>query len=77
MLYTILFTLLIVAICVALLGIRLLLIKGGKFPNGHVSSNKKLRENGVGCAQSQDREAQHKRKFSIDEMEKALNNRKN
>ncbi|MBP6064464.1 hypothetical protein [Bacteroides sp.] len=70
MLYTILITLLIVAICLALLGIRMLLIKGGRFPNGHVSGNKTLRDKGISCVQSQDREARQKSGFSIDELEK-------
>ena len=61
MLYTILITLLIVAICLGLLGIKVFFTKGGKFPNGHVSGNKALRERGISCAQSQDREAQNKR----------------
>lgn len=44
MLNTILFTLLIVAICLVLLGLKVFFVKGGKFPNGHVSGNKSLRE---------------------------------
>ena len=77
MLYTILITLLIVAICLGLLGIKVFFTKGGKFPNGHVSGNKALRERGISCAQSQDREAQKKRRFSIDEIEKTLNDSMN
>ncbi len=41
----------------------LFFVKGGKFPNGHVSGNKAMRERGIGCAQSQDREAQKKTPF--------------
>ena len=70
MLDTLLITLLIVAICIALLGVKVFFTKGGKFPNGHVSGNKMLRSKGVGCVQSQDREAQQKTRFSIDEHEK-------
>ena len=73
MLETILITLLIVAICILLLGVKVFFVKGGKFPNGHVSGNKALREKGIGCVQSQDRDAQRKPRFSIDELEKALN----
>ena len=69
MLYTILITLLIVAICLALLAIRMLLVKGGKFPNGHVSGNKTLRDKGIGCVQSQDRAAQQESILSIEELE--------
>ena len=72
MLDTILITLLIVAICVVLLGVRIFFVKGGKFPNSHVSGNKAMRDRGIGCVQSQDREAQRKPRFSIDEHEKAL-----
>lgn len=55
MLDTVLISLLIVAICIALLGVKVFFVKGGKFPNGHVSGNKAMRERGIGCAQSQDR----------------------
>ena len=78
MVETILITLLIVAISLVLLGVKVFFTKGGKFPNGHVSGNKALRKKGIGCAQSQDREAQQKKsRFSIDELEKALNDSMN
>ena len=78
MVETILITLLIVAISlVLLLGVKVFFTKGGKFPNGHVSGNKALRQKGIGCAQSQDREAQKKPRFSINELEKALNDSMN
>lgn len=69
MLDTVLITLLIVAICVVLLGIKVFFVKGGKFPNGHVSGNKAMRDRGIGCIQSQDREARRKPRFSVDEQE--------
>ncbi len=72
MLYTLLITLLIVAICLALLVIRMLLVKGGKFPNGHVSGNKSLRGKGITCIQSQDREARQKSRLCVDERESDL-----
>lgn len=72
MLDTVLITLLIVAICVVLLGIKVFFVKGGKFPNGHVSGNKAMRDRGIGCIQSQDREARRKPRFSIDEQEEDL-----
>ena len=73
MLGTLLITLLIVAICIVLLGVKVFF----KFPNGHVSGNKAMRDRGIGCVQSQDREAQKKSRFSIDELEKALNDSMN
>ena len=77
MLKTILITVLIVAICIVLLGVKVFFVKGGRFPNGHVSGNKAMRDRGIGCVQSQDREAQRKSRFSIDELEKALNDSMN
>ncbi len=68
MLETILLTLLIVAICVALLCVGILI--KGKFPNTHVSGNKALRKKGIGCVQSQDREARKPNKHAIAEVEK-------
>ena len=44
MLDTILITLLIVAICIVLLGVKVFVVKGGRFPNGHVSGNKAMRD---------------------------------
>ena len=48
MLDTILITLLIVAICIVLLGVKVFFVKGGRFPNGHVSGNKAMRDRGIG-----------------------------
>ncbi|MBN1820799.1 MAG: hypothetical protein JXR31_11990 [Prolixibacteraceae bacterium] len=47
---------------IAFLGmaIRLILIKGGKFPNTHVSGNKYLKRNGIYCSQTQDKIEQRK-----------------
>ena len=57
MLKTILITLLIVAISMVFLSVKVILKKNGRFPNTHVSGNKAMRERGIGCMQSQDREA--------------------
>lgn len=77
MLDTVLITLLIVAICVVLLGVKVFFVKGGKFPNGHVSGNKAMRDRGIGCVQSQDREARKQPRFSVDEQDKTLNDSTN
>lgn len=73
MLTTFLIILLIVAVSVLLLGVRVFFVRGGKFPNTHVSGNKALNRQGIGCIQSQDREAQRKPRFSIEDLEKAIN----
>ena len=57
MFYTLLMTLLIVAIGVLLLGVRVFFVKGGQFPNIHIGGSKAMKERGIGCATSQDREA--------------------
>lgn len=41
-------------------GIRILLEKGGKFPNLHIGSNQHLKERGVTCAQTFDKMEQAK-----------------
>lgn len=50
----------LLAIAMAGLAIRILVKKGGKFPNTHVSGNKYLKRNGVYCSQTQDRLEQQK-----------------
>ena len=50
--------LLIVGLSVLLLGVKVFFVKGGRFPNTHVSGSKALRQRGIGCVISQDREAQ-------------------
>lgn len=40
------------------MAIKILLKKGGKFPNSHVSGNSHLKREGVYCAQTQDKVAQ-------------------
>ena len=61
MLKTLLITLLIVAICIA----------HGRFPNTHVSGSKAMRKRGIGCVQSQDREAQRINPHAIPERQSA------
>ena len=70
MLETIYLTAGFVAICVFLLSIGILI--KGRFPNMHVSGNKEMRKRGIGCVQSQDREARKKNKHAIAEVEKQV-----
>lgn len=35
---------------VALMGVRALFVKGGRFPSGHVHDIKALRDKGIGCS---------------------------
>jgi hypothetical protein len=68
MLETIYLTTGIVAICVFFLCIGILI--KGRFPSLHVSGNKEMRKRGIGCVQSQDREARKINKHAIAEREK-------
>ncbi len=45
---------------VLLLGVRIFFVKGGEFPNIHIGGNQALKNKGVHCATTQDREAQKK-----------------
>jgi hypothetical protein len=40
-----------ILIALALMGIRILLKPGGKFPETHISRNKEMRKRGIKCAQ--------------------------
>ena len=59
---TIILTFLVVFVAFILLSVRVLLKKNGHFSSEHISENKKMREKGIGCATSQDRQAQRKQK---------------
>jgi len=48
----------LVGIAIAGMAITILVKKGGKFPNTHVSGNKYLKRNGIYCSQTQDKLAQ-------------------
>jgi hypothetical protein len=56
------------AICVAmlLLCVRIILKKDGKFSSQHISENKRMRQDGIHCANSQDREARRQSTKKLD-----------
>ncbi|MDL2224084.1 hypothetical protein LJB92_02085 [Bacteroidales bacterium OttesenSCG-928-M06] len=54
-------SLILVLISVVLLGVNVFFTKRRKFPNTHVSGNKVLKEKGIHCATSQDREERKKK----------------
>ncbi len=67
MLETIYITAGIVAICVLFLSIGIII--KGRFPSMHVSGNKEMQKRGIGCVQSQDREARKINKHAIPEVD--------
>jgi hypothetical protein len=46
-------TVLLLLIGVVLLGVKVLFVKGGKFPSGHVHSSPELRKRGIKCAKDE------------------------
>ncbi len=58
---------------ILLFGIRVFFIKNGEFPNIHIGGNKALKEKGIACATSQDRDAQKKRSSLNDKASELMN----
>lgn len=48
---------LIIAICIALLSIKVIFRKNGRFSSQHIHDNEALRQQGIHCVLDQDREA--------------------
>lgn len=53
--YTILTAIVLVLLSVLLLGVKVLFVKGGKFPSGHVAHSAALRNKGISCASAPQR----------------------
>lgn len=51
----IILTIVLVLIAVVLLGVKVLFVKGGKFPSGHVKDVPALRNKHIGCALDQEK----------------------
>ena len=60
--YTVIISIIILLAAVLMLGLRVFFVKGGKFPNIHIGGIKALKDKGVNCATTQDREARKKSK---------------
>ena len=60
MIETLLLTVLIIAISMALLCVKVLLKKNGRFSSQHVHDNPGLRKQGIHCVMDQDREARQR-----------------
>ena len=66
----VLITIAAVAVAILLLCVRVLTKEDGKFSSEHISENKRMRQDGIHCATSQDREArrQANKKLKVDEL---------
>ena len=56
----------ITAIACILLCIRVILVKGGRFSSQYISENKRMKQDQIHCATSQDREARKKNNNQLD-----------
>lgn len=66
MLELLILTLVIVLLAVILLSIKIILKKNGRFSSIHISDSKAMRERGIGCMTSQDRQLRRQNKKKID-----------
>lgn len=57
MIKIIIITVLIIAICIALLSVKVIFKKNGSFSSQHIHDNEALRRQGIHCVLDQDREA--------------------
>lgn len=66
----ILLIIILLGVGIAFMSFNVIVRKDGKFPNTHVSGNKAMRDAGVGCIQSQDRQAQRGSQWAVSERKK-------
>lgn len=59
-------SLLFVAFAMLLLCVRIIFKKDGKFSSQHISENRRMRDKGIHCAATQDREARRPSSRKID-----------
>jgi len=63
--------LIVVAVSVALLSVKVVLKRGGKFSSQHIHDSKPLRERGIHCVIDQDREMRQRSPFAVEERSHA------
>ena len=49
-----LLTVTMLALAVGLLGVKIFLVKGGRFPNTHIHDNPEMRRRGITCARDEE-----------------------
>ena len=58
---TLLLSVLIIAIAMALLAVRVIIKRGGKFSSFHIHDSKAMKDRGIHCVIDQDREARNRK----------------
>lgn len=51
---TILLSIGVIALCTILLGVKVLFVKNGKFPSGHIHDNPAMRKHNIECARHEE-----------------------
>lgn len=51
---TILLSIGVIALCIILLGVKVLFVKNGKFPSGHIHDNPAMRKHNIECARHEE-----------------------
>ncbi len=64
-------TIILLLIAVVLLGVKVLFVKGAKFPSGHIGHSEAMRRRGIGCAAHSIKE---RNKYTINNKEKSIIN---
>ena len=59
MLQTIIISFIILSIAILLMGVRIFFTKKGTFPNTHISGSQAMKDRGITCASSQERDIQN------------------
>ena len=70
MIQVFLLTLAFMAICMVLLAITIIIKKNGRFPNIHVGTNKHMRQRGIKCVETQDKDARRENPHAIPERQR-------
>lgn len=60
MIKTLLIGIVLLFVAVLLMGLKVFFTKKGEFPNTHIGGSKAMKDKGISCATSQDREAYRK-----------------
>jgi hypothetical protein len=58
MLQTIIISIIVLGIAILLMGVRVFFTKKGSFPNTHISNSQPMKDRGITCASSQERNVQ-------------------
>lgn len=59
MIQTVIISIIVLGIAIMLMGVRIFFTKKGSFPNTHVSGSQAMKDRGITCASSQQRDIQN------------------